>query len=92
MILNLSSNHYLAHDAELEQRVRTRLQQAGIPAADYPYLVVKPYPEPDHMRLWLQEQHGEHCTTHMCWKGWVIFQHEADAVAFMLTYPSQNKT
>lgn len=91
MILNLSPHHHLAKDKDFEQRVRIRLQQAGIQEHEFPCLVVKPYPEPEYMRLWLREQHGENCTTYLLWQGWVLFQNEADAIAFTLTYSTQNK-
>lgn len=89
MICNLNGRYY--KEPDFESQVRNRMQIDRIPHDEFTYLVAKPYPEPEHMRGWLQEQHGADCTTYMCWKGWVMFRHEADAVAFTLTYPLNDK-
>jgi hypothetical protein len=85
MICNLGGRYY--KEPDFESQVRNRMQTDRVPHDEFPYLAAIPYPEPEHMVGWLQEQHGADCTTHMRWKGWILFRQEADVVAFTLTYP-----
>jgi hypothetical protein len=85
MICNLNTPY--SQKADFEPAVRHRMQQDQIPQQEFPYLAAKPYPEPECLRQWLREQHEHASNTYLIWKGWVLFKHEADAVAFTLTYP-----
>lgn len=70
---------------QFEQEVRTRMTTDGVSHDAYPYLYVKPYPEPDQLRDWLQMQFPEP-DLYMIWKGWILFKHQADVLITSITW------
>lgn len=83
MIYNLPVSYQ--KDPNWEASVRHRMAQDHVPEHAYEYLVVKPYPEPEELRLWLKTQFTGKAQ-YRIWKGWVLFKHEYDAVITALTW------
>jgi hypothetical protein len=50
--------------------------------------VPKPYPEPEYLRLWFQEQFPHAPDSYMLWHGWIMLQHESDGLLVFLTWSS----
>ena len=69
-----------------EQDVRARMQKEGIPHEQYPYLVPKPFPEPEYLKLWFKEQFHHAPDSYKLWHGWIMLQHESDCLLVFLTW------
>lgn len=70
---------------QFEREVRGRMTQNRLSHDAYPYLYVRPYPEPDQLREWLLTQFPDP-DLYMIWKGWILFKHQADALITSLTW------
>lgn len=86
MILYEARLGYLMNDPSYEQDVRSRMQREGINTDEYPYLVPKPYPEPECMRSWFSHQFENSTDSYKFWKGWIMLQHESDALLVFMTW------
>jgi hypothetical protein len=69
-----------------EQDVRARMEKEGINHEQCPYLVPKPFPEPEYMRLWFKEQFGHASDSYKLWHGWIMLKHESDGLLVFLTW------
>ena len=86
MILYEHRLTHLVNRPGYEQDVRNRMADEGIQHEQYPYLVPKPHPEPEYLRLWLKDQFGHAPDSYKLWHGWILIQNESDGLLVFLTW------
>lgn len=86
MILRDAHIAHITDRPDYEQSVRHRMAQEGIPEEKYPYLIPKPHPEPEYLRLWLKDQFGHAPDSYKLWNGWILMQSQADSLMVFLTW------
>lgn len=85
MIYNLPVS--FQKDTSWELAVRHRMAHDGVAEHEYAHLVVKPYPTPEELILWLNAQFPDE-GQYVIWKGWMLFKNESDAVLTAITWMS----
>lgn len=86
MILRDAHIAHIVDKPGYEQSVRHCMAQEGIHHEQYPYLIPKPHPEPEYLRLWLKDQFHHAPDSYKLWNGWILMQHESDGVQVFLAW------